>query len=167
MNMRRITDADKLFYFERNFFTLDGLWMIETENETDWDTALKIDTIVWKRLLRIIMRRLKKYLNIKTNTVKDLVEILTFRWSVEGWKYDILKSEEAEAVVKVLSCPYREIMKRNPERQEKIPLICKNMCIGFYEDVTKHFNPNIELTRTEFMGLGGEACDFTFKTSSK
>lgn len=163
MNMRKVSDADKLFYFEKNFFTLDGLWMIETEEETNWGTALKIDTAVWKRLLQIIIRRIKSYLKIETNTIEDLIEILTFRWTVEGWEYDIIKKERNEAEIKIMKCPYKEIMDRNPERQDRIPLICKNMCIGFYEDVTERFNSKIALERTEFMGLGGSKCDFKFK----
>ncbi|MFX0136422.1 MAG: DUF6125 family protein, partial [Candidatus Hodarchaeota archaeon] len=76
--MKKVSKEDKLFYFERNFFTLDGLWAIETEKETNWETALKIDVAVWKKLLKIIIRRIKKYLKIETNTLTDLVEILTF-----------------------------------------------------------------------------------------
>ena len=53
--MKKVSKKDKLFYFERNFFTLDGLWMLETENEVGWDTALKIDQAVWDKLLKIQM----------------------------------------------------------------------------------------------------------------
>ena len=44
--MKEVSNKDKLFYFERNFFTLDGLRMLETESEVGWDTALKIDKAV-------------------------------------------------------------------------------------------------------------------------
>jgi len=162
-NKREVSDSDKLFYFERNFFTLDGLWMIEAEKETDWDTALRIDTAVWKRLLKIIIRRIKRYLNIESDTVKDLVDILTFRWSVEGWDYNIIIVEEDNAEIEAFKCPYQEMMKRNPDRHDKIPLICKDMCIGFYKEVTEKFNPDIELIRTKCIGLGDEVCDFKFK----
>ncbi|KKM79884.1 hypothetical protein LCGC14_1345480, partial [marine sediment metagenome] len=67
--MRKVTDADKLFYYEKNFVTLDGLWMLEAEKAMGWDEALKIDNIVWIRLFKIIIRRLKRYLNIQTNTL--------------------------------------------------------------------------------------------------
>ncbi len=77
--MMDVSIEDKLFYFERNFVSLDGLWMLETEIHTDFETALKIDLNVWQRLLKIIFRRIKKYLNIETNTIQDMVEILSFR----------------------------------------------------------------------------------------
>jgi len=158
-----VSKDDKLFYFEKHFFTLDGLWMIETEEVTDWETALKIDTKVWIGLLRIIVRRLKKYLKIETNTLKDLIEILTFRWSVENWDYEVKKNEESEAIIKINKCPYNSIMERNPERHDKIPLICKDMCIPFYEEIVKEFNPDIKLIRSQYMGLGDSTCDFKFK----
>ncbi|TFF94101.1 MAG: hypothetical protein EU544_04930 [Promethearchaeota archaeon] len=162
MKMREVSEKDRLFYFERHFFTLDGLWMIETEEETDWKTALKIDTEVWKRLLKIIIRRLKKYLNLEENSLANLIEILTFRWSVEKWKYEIVKKEPDEAIIHVEKCPYHEIMKRNPERHDKIPLICKDMCIPFYEDIVKNFNSKISLDRKKYQGLGDPICDFHF-----
>ncbi|MBY9004542.1 MAG: hypothetical protein KGD73_11255, partial [Candidatus Lokiarchaeota archaeon] len=84
--MKELTVKDKLFFFEKQFFTLDGLWMILAEEKTDWNTALEIDLKVWLKLLKIIIRRLKKYLNITSSDIIDLLEILTFRWSVEGWK---------------------------------------------------------------------------------
>jgi len=35
--MREVNQDDKLFFFERSFITLDGLWMIETEEMTNWE----------------------------------------------------------------------------------------------------------------------------------
>jgi len=160
--MKKVSDEDKLFYFEKHFFTLDGLWMIETEAELDWETALKIDTKVWIRLLKIIIRRLRKYLNIETSTLNDLIEILTFRWSVENWNYEIIKKEEDEVLIHINSCPYKSIMDRNPERQSRIPLICKDMCLPFYEAIVKDFNPNLKIERNKFMGLGDNICNFKF-----
>ena len=72
--MRNLRLEDKLFFFERSFFSLDGLWMIETEKETNWKVALKIDLAVWKKLLKIIIRRLTKYLKIETNNLNDLIQ---------------------------------------------------------------------------------------------
>ncbi|MEJ2250457.1 MAG: DUF6125 family protein [Candidatus Lokiarchaeota archaeon] len=160
--MIEVTDEDKLFYFEKNFFTLDGLWMIETENEIGWEKALQIDLKVWIRLLKIIFRRIKRYLIIKNNNLEDLIEILTFRWSVEGWKYKIQDNNEGEVKVEILECPYQQIMSRNPDRTEKAPLICKNMCIPFYKEIVKEFNSKIQLKREKYQGLGDNICDFKF-----
>ncbi len=161
--MRKITDADKLFYFEKNFFTMDGVWMIETEKEIGWDTALKIDKAVWIRLMRIIFRRIKKYLKIESNTLGDLVDIITFRWSIEGWIYKVNRISALEVIIDIKECPYKAIMDRNPERQERIPLICNNMCFPFYKAAFKEFNPKIKFERKKAMGLGDNKCDFCFK----
>ncbi|TFG02178.1 MAG: hypothetical protein EU540_02125 [Promethearchaeota archaeon] len=165
--MKKVNQKDKLFYFERNFFTLDGLWMIETENEINWETALKIDLAVWKKLIKIIIRRIKKYLKIETNTLTDLVEILTFRWSIEGWEYNTVKNEENEVLIEIHRCPYKSTMDRNPDRHDKIPLICRNMCIPFYKEAAHDFNSKISLERNKSMGLGNDLCDFHFKLEEK
>ncbi len=161
--MRKVTDIDKLFYFEKNFFTMDGVWMLETEKEVGWDTALKIDKAVWIRLMKIIFRRIKKYLKIETNTLSDLIDIITFRWSIEGWKYMIKHISETEIIIEIKECPYKAIMDRNPKRQNRIPLVCKNMCHPFYKAAFEEFNPKIIFERNKFMGLGDNICDFCFK----
>ncbi len=164
--MRKVTDADKLFYFERNFVTLDGLWMLETEKVVGWDKAIEIDSTVWIRLLKIIVRRIKKYLKIETNTLKDLVEIITFRWSIEGWRYKVNKISDSEIVIEINECPYKASMERNDSRHDKIPLICKNMCNTIYSALGEGFNPKIKLDRNKSMGLGDSFCEFHFKKFS-
>jgi len=161
--MREVSDADKLFYYERNFVTLDGLWMLEIEKEIGWDRALEIDVTVWIKLFKIIIRRLKKYLNIETNTLNDLVEILTFRWAIEGWRYNVNRISETEVILEVNQCPYKAMMDRNPERHDKIPLICKGMCFPFYSAAFNEFNPEIVFGREKAMGLGDDVCTFQFK----
>ncbi|NVM18375.1 MAG: L-2-amino-thiazoline-4-carboxylic acid hydrolase [Candidatus Lokiarchaeota archaeon] len=160
--MQKVNQDDKLFFFEKSFFTLDGLWMIETEEMTNWETALKIDVIVWKELLKVIIRRLKKYLQLAKNNLTNLIDILTFRWTIEGWEYKVLKNDFDEVKIVVNQCPYKAAMDRNPERKEKQSLICKEMCIPFYQSVVKDYNENISLNRTAFMGLGDSCCDFSF-----
>ena len=165
--MREVNQDDKLFFFERSFITLDGLWMIETEEMTNWEVALKIDVIVWIKLLKVIIRRLKKYLDLEKNDLTNLIKILTLRWSIEGWKYIIVEQNASRVKILVNQCPYKSAMDRNPERSEKQSLICKNMCIPFYKAITKDFNENIDLERTRYMGLGDDYCDFTFSFDTK
>jgi hypothetical protein len=161
--MKKVTDADKLFYFEKNFFTMDGVWMLETEKEVGWNTALEIDKAVWIRLMKIIFRRIKKYLNINSNKLSDLVEIITFRWSIENWKYTVNHISDSEVIIKINECPYKAIMDRNLDRQDRIPLICKNMCFPFYKAAFEEFNPKIKFEKNSSMGLGDDYCDFSFK----
>jgi len=160
--MKKVSVDDKLFFFERSFITLDGLWMIETEEMTNWETALKIDVIVWKELLKVVIRRLKKYLHFEKNDLVSLIDILTFRWDIEGWEYEVMQREPDKAEIIVNQCPYKAAMDRNPERTEKQSLICKNMCIPFYKSVVKDFNEDIVLVRTAYKGLGDGYCDFSF-----
>jgi hypothetical protein len=165
--MKDLTTKDKLFFFSKSFFTLDGLWMIETEEMTSWETALKLDVIVWKKLLNVVVRRIKKYLRLEKNDLTTLLDILTFRWSIEGWEYRVLQHEYGKVKVLIDQCPYKAAMDRNPERTEKQALICKEMCIPFYESVVKDFNKDINLDRTAYMGLGDGFCDFCLSIEKK
>ncbi|MFW9930809.1 MAG: DUF6125 family protein, partial [Candidatus Thorarchaeota archaeon] len=159
--MKNISQKDKLFLLERSFFTLDGLWMIKLENVSNWELALKIDSKVWENLLKIIIRRLKKYLNLHDNNLENLLKILTFRWSVEGWKFDLIPQNNGYTI-EIQNCPYKSAMDRNPDRQDKIPLICREMCIPFYQEIVYTYNPLISLRREDFMGLGDKVCSFIF-----
>ena len=165
--MKPLSIHDKLFFFERNFFTLDGLWMVETEKETNWETALNIDLVVWKKLLKIIFLRLKKYLNLKADNLKDFIKILTFRWSVEGWGYELAIRDQDNIEVSIKNCPYYAAMDRNPDRHDKIPLICKDVCIPLYESITNEFNNKIEIKRTRYKGLGDINCNFIFSQKGR
>ncbi len=158
--MHEASPEDKLFYFERNFFTLDGLWMIEAEKHTDFETALKIDLAVWNKFMPIVFRRLKRYLRITSNTLSDLVTLLTFRWRAEGWKFTIPVQSEKMSEIHIKTCPYLQAMKRNPERADKMTAICSRMCKPFYAKIVEDFNPALTLHRTKFQGLGDPICDF-------
>lgn len=162
--MKKVTEADELFYFKRQFFTLDGLWIIETENATDLDTSLKIDLTVWQRLLEIGYRRIRRHLGIHDTDmdVAAIIDILSFRWSVEGWVYDIIEKKADRGRVKIMKCPYKEIMWRNPERRTVIPRICTEICIPIYDEAVRSMKPSVQLERTCFQGLGDESCDFEF-----
>ncbi|MFX1585152.1 MAG: DUF6125 family protein [Promethearchaeota archaeon] len=162
MILKPLSIQDRLFFFERNFFTLDGLWMVETERETNWETALNIDLVVWKELLKIIFLRLKKYLNIKGENLIDFIKILTFRWSIEGWNYELAIRDQDTIEVNIKNCPYYAAMDRNPDRHDKIPLICKDVCIPLYESITNKFNNKIEIKRSRYKGLGDIKCNFIF-----
>jgi hypothetical protein len=156
-------NADKLFYFEKNFRTLDGLWVIETENELGWEATLKLDIIVWQRLYKIVFRRVIKYLNIKGNSLSDLIEIISFVWNCEGNIHEINQKDDKNATINIVKCPYIEAMERNPDRHNRIESICKEMCIPYLEPVIKEFNPNIAIKREKFIGLGDSVCDFNLK----
>jgi len=161
--MKKVSDQDKLFYFERNFFTLDGFWMIVSEEFTDFDTALKIDLEVWQRLLKTIIKRIKRHLQIKSNDVQDIIDILSFRWSVEGWNYEIIEKNANEVMVKINYCPYKAILERSERRKETLPLICQGICTPLYNEAVKSFNSRIQVTMKKQMGFGGKNCEFLFK----
>ncbi|MBD3193500.1 MAG: hypothetical protein GF317_00480 [Candidatus Lokiarchaeota archaeon] len=165
--MNQVEKQDKLFFYERHFLTLDGLWMIETEKEFGWDFALEIDLAVWNRFLNIMIEEIMKYKKLEQHSIQNLILILAFRWKVEEWDFDVkINDAQSKVLVKIDKCPYNSAMLRNPERHDKIPLICKNMCIPFYEEIISNYNKNIQLDRRNYLGLGNQFCDFTISYGS-
>jgi hypothetical protein len=164
--MRELSKDDRLFYFEKNWFTLDGLWIIETEKATSFETALNIDLAVWKELFKIIYRRIKNYLKTDATTIEDVLDILAFRWTCEGWTFRTEMLDECHGHAAIEKCPYKEVMSRNPERRDVIPHICKDICIPIYEEAIASINPAVHVTRRTFMGLGDETCDFDLQLES-
>ncbi|MBN2152097.1 MAG: L-2-amino-thiazoline-4-carboxylic acid hydrolase [Candidatus Lokiarchaeota archaeon] len=165
--MKELTTDDRLFYFERNWFTLDGLWIIEVEKATNFETALAVDLAVWERLFKIVYRRIKEYLKADTGTVAGIVDVLAFRWSCEEWEYAVEQPSPHEARVSIRKCPYNEMMKRNADRKAVIPRICKDICIPIYEAAVASLNPAVRLCRTKFMGLGDDVCSFELTLEQK
>nr|MDO8087890.1 DUF6125 family protein [Candidatus Sigynarchaeum springense] len=165
--MKEITTDDRLFYFSRNWFTLDGLWIIEVEKATNFDMALAIDLAVWKELFRIVYRRIKEYLKADTKTIAGVIDVLAFRWSCEGWEYTIEQGSSREARVSITKCPYKAMMGRNKDRTAVIPRICKDICIPIYETAIASLNPAVKMQRTKFMGLGDDVCSFELTLDEK
>jgi hypothetical protein len=54
-------------------------------------------------------------------------------------------------------------MDRNPEREGKIPRICKEICMPLYTHAIASLNPDILVERPASMGLGDESCVFDLK----
>ncbi len=165
--MKKLTTEDRLFYFERNWFTLDGLWIIESERATNLDTALAIDLAVWKQLFKIAYRRIKEYLKADTKTIAGIIDVLAFRWTCERWEFTIQQPSPQEAHVSITKCPYKEIMDHSEGRKTVIPHICKDICIPIYESAIASLNPAVRMRRTKFMGLGDDRCAFELTMDEK
>ena len=164
---KKISDKDRLYFFNRNFFTLDGLWVIKVEEQTNWDLTLNIDLEVWQELLQMAYKRILERLKLNPDFLEDLVTALSFRWTIEGWKYDIKNISRNIILINVEECPYKAVMERNPDRKGKISDICKKVCIPLYESIIIHFNSRIILRREHFMGLGDNKCDFILNYKTK
>ncbi len=164
MQPPKVSEDDKLFYFGRHFFTLDGLWMIEVENEWGREKSLEVDLRVWLRFLKIVYKRIKDRLDADTSRADGIVDVLAFRWSCEEWEYSIQEHGPGRARVTITRCPWHEMMKRNPERHDMIPRICKDICIPIYTEAIASLNPDARVERTKYQGFGDASCKFTITT---
>ncbi len=159
-----LTDADKLAYFQQNFFTLDGLWMVVLEEHLGLEETIKIDLQVWEHFFPVIYRRIARYLKIRTQTVEDFVRILGFRWTAEGWDFKIeeVSPTSARVTINKGGCPYHAGLLR-ANRPDKMPRICNDVCDRLYEIAANSFNPAIKVRRTKRQGINADTCDFIFE----
>ena len=160
----QLTDADKLAYFQQNFFTLDGLWMVVLEEWLGLEKTLKIDMQVWERFFPTVYRRIARYLKITTQTVEDFIKVLGFRWIAEGWGFTIEEVSPKLARVRIEKggCPYNAALER-AQRLDKAPHICNENCERLYQIAVNTFNPAIQMHRTKRQGNGDDWCDFLFE----
>lgn len=158
-----LSDADKLYYFQRNWFTLDGMWMVVVEEELGLERTIAIDLQVWERLFPILYRRIKRRLGVTGTGVDDFVRVLAFRWVAEGWTFSVdeetLSPAHAEITIAPGGCPYHQALVR-AERPDKIPRICHEVCDPLYDIAAKAFNPKIRVRRTLRQGDGAGTCNF-------
>ncbi len=163
-----MTDADKLVYFQQNFFTLDGFWMVVLEEYLGLEETIKIDLQVWERLFPVLYRRIARYLKITSQTVEDFVRILGFRWTAEGWDFKIeeVSPKSARVTINKGGCPYHAALVR-AKRRDKMPRICNDVCDRLYEIAATSFNPDIKVRRTKRQGIDAEVCDFIFEIPDK
>ena len=67
---------DFIFMHLRNLWAVDGLYYLGIEQEWGTNDATKIDKQVWAIMGKIEARRLKDFLNITTNDLPALIQVL-------------------------------------------------------------------------------------------
>ncbi|MHA1730898.1 MAG: DUF6125 family protein [Promethearchaeota archaeon] len=162
-----LSGKDKLFYFQRNFFTLDGTWMVVLEERLGLEETFELDLQVWSRLFPVIYRRIKRYLGLDDDSLESFVRVLGFRWAAEGWDFSVdeLSPERAVLTVKAGGCPYLEALKR-AGRPDKFPMVCEIVCDPIYQIAATAFNPKLKVARPTHQGTGDETCAFVVEMSS-
>lgn len=118
-----------------NLLTIDGLWFTEVEREFELDTAVDIDTEVWKKYASTEARRIREALEISEGGVQALVRALNFMTWVRaiGMEYEFQEVNGSKVVFNVTECrPQTARMKRD---LEEFP--CKPVGIAIFEKFAK------------------------------
>lgn len=115
--MTELTDKDKSEYFHRSYKTVDGLWFVKTEEYFNFNTALEIDTKVWKVMPKIQARFLKKKLSADKG-LDALCECFSKKLELDGFEFEVERSiseHDGNSYIKFIisKCPWHEIIVRS------------------------------------------------------
>ena len=112
--MTELTNKDISEYFHRSYKTVDGLWFVKTEERFDFNTALEIDTEVWKVMPKIQARFLKKKLN-RDKGLDALCKCFSKKLELDGFEFEVERSiseDDGSGHIKfvISRCPWHDII---------------------------------------------------------
>lgn len=159
--LKKLTPEKQIEFLHGAYFGVDGVWFLVCEDTYDFDTALNLDSEVWRRFAKILAKRVKKMFNIEGDDTQTVADTITLRWTIEKWKFEIIEYTPKRSILRVLSCPWLEALRRS-ERENFAPKICDPVCEIVYHSWSESINPKIKVQKPKKMGEKDEYCDFIF-----
>ena len=127
--------------FAKNWLAHDGLWFQAVENETDMQTAIKLDTEAWEKFTKIEAKRIMARLNIEPNGGHDsLKKARGFRLYAVLNEQTITEETADSFIFKMVDCRVQSARKR----KELPPFPCKSVGIVEYTEFAKTIDPRIK-----------------------
>jgi len=154
-----LNDLEKMVeLLRRSFFAVDGLWFVNLEKRSSFETALKLDQAVWKSMAKIQARKCLE-LTGSEKDLRGLGDCLDLKFRSEGWEYDMSHARDA-LEVQVKSCPWLRILERSG-RGEMEPVIANAICKLEYTTWAEEFGGGIHFSHSAGSSLG--TCSLTFR----
>jgi hypothetical protein len=159
--LKKLTPEKQIEFLHGAYTGVDGVWFLVCEDEYDFDTALYLDGEVWRRFAKILAKRVKKMFDIEGDDTRTVVDTIVLRWTMEKWKFEVMEYGPKRSVLRVLSCPWLEGLRRS-NREKFAPKICDPVCEIVYHTWSEGINPKIKVEKPKKMGMGDKYCDFAF-----
>jgi hypothetical protein len=128
--MKKLKKQQKIDYFNRSYKAVDGLWFMKVEKKFDFNTALELDTEVWKIMGKIQARMMKVFLGIE-NDPNVLFNSLIAKFEIEGFKFTTEKIENGFRII-IDDCPWHNLMVKSG-REHLSTIIGKTICNTEYQ----------------------------------
>lgn len=136
--------AEKLVELcSRSAYTLDGLWFTLIEERFGLETALEIDTEVWRRLCLVQARRLPKYFPIReANPIRQIIKLIELDplWAI--FKPRVIESSDHRAVVRFTDCPPQKARVR--DRRGEFP--CKPVGFAMFNSYAEVVDSKVKVS---------------------
>ena len=136
--------ADKLVELcSRSSYTLDGLWFTLVEERFGLDTALEIDTEVWRRLCLVQARRIRKYFSIdEGSSMHNLIKVIELEPLLTIFKPKAVVLTGTRAVLRFTDCPPQKARIR--DGRGEFP--CKSVGMAFLNSYAEVIDPKIKVS---------------------
>ena len=162
--MLKLTDKQIAEYFKRSYTAVDGLWFMKVEERWGFDTALDIDDDVWKVMPKIQARKLKSMGNL-TGGLKSLVECITTKLTLDGFRFKIEPIDDASIrKITLTECPWHNIMIKSG-REYLSEKVGSRICSTEYQVWASEFGNTIKFELHDQICKGYKCCTLLFKVT--
>ena len=124
-----------------NYWTCQSYWVTYVERDFGVDNATRLDSEVFKKSIRVQVKKLKKVLGIGDD-MQALCFVLKHtapQWCPAGFEWEFTEVTDKRVCLEVHTCPMGTYRKAN--NLEMFP--CKNVSGPLYDELAKCVNPKI------------------------
>lgn len=131
--------VDYIEMIHKNFWTLQGYYVLELEKRYGQNVAMEFDDIAFGRAAEVQVYRLKKFFNLGDD-MTALMKIFDFSEFCSNIKYEFREVTEKRLVWRVTKCPMQQARLKDglPE------IACKLSAIPINEKIAKAINPRMK-----------------------
>ena len=92
-------------YLRKCFVSVDGLWFMKVEEDSDFEKALDLDIAVWRVLPKIEARTIQELLKLG-NGMEALRQGLEFKLSAELFRFELSPLSHGGFGLDLCDCPW-------------------------------------------------------------
>jgi hypothetical protein len=159
--MSELTQEQIAAYYHRSYKTVDGLWFVKTEEKFGFETAMDIDTEVWKVIPKIQARMLQSILNLDKG-MEALKLCFSKKLELDGFKFNTEPLPNNPGfLVKISSCPWYELRVKSG-REKLFEHSQDRICSTEFKVFAAEFGDKISFAYQTQLCKGGECCLLQF-----
>lgn len=133
--------VDYIEMVHKNFWTLQGYYVLELEKRYGEDVAMEFDDVAFGRAAQVQVYRLKKFFNLGDD-MSALMKIFDFSEFCSNIEYEFHEVTEKRLVWRVTKCP----MQMDRLKAGMPEIACKLSAIPINEKIAKAINPKMRST---------------------
>lgn len=158
--MPKLTDQQAIEYLHRCYTAVDGLWFMKLEEWRDFETALDLDTAVWKVMPKIQSRTLRTMIP-GDGGIDHLRLCIAEKLTLDGFLFDIVDEDDG-FVITISRCPWHDFMKK-AGREHLSEKIGNRICDAEYGTWAAEFDGDLICSLHERICSGCDTCTIRFQ----